>query len=499
MNVEKIRKLPLHVILFSVFYVWNITNKYYGFLSVGVPFYFFCIYLLLSLVIFVLGWFLLKSMGKSGLWTFIVLILFFFFGKMHDFLRGSSVLGFLAHYKILLPVLAAALVVLTIAIRRSTGQFRKANLYLTYLFVLLIAMEGIFSLWHFFSDTPEKNILFHENVIKDGVKEKEIREKPDIFFIVFDEYASSLSLKKYLGFDNSPLDSSLHAHGFYTATNAKSNYNYTLLSLASTFSIQYLAITAGDSIATPSLQFKGKYSIYRNFLAPLFGKMGYQVRNFGLVDFKDYPAPAISEFQEYYMISFYKETLWNRIQHDILWNFTVRFPEWAGKQQLKRQKREFGKYQHNFSRMMAELKTQDTIPKFIYGHILMPHAPYYLNRHGAFMNTILDYSRYSRDSLYLEQLRFCNRWIDSIAKAADQPFGRPRVVIVEGDHGYRDADDRKQIKDRAVMNLSAYYFSDGDYTLLYDSISPVNSFRVVLNKYFDAGLPLLKDSSAVLR
>jgi hypothetical protein len=29
--------------------------------------------------------------------------------------------------------------------------------------------------------------------------------------------------------------------------------------------------------------------------------------------------------------------------------------------------------------------------------------------------------------------------------------------------------------------------------LIYDSISPVNSFRVVLNKYFGASYPLLED------
>jgi len=30
---------------------------------------------------------------------------------------------------------------------------------------------------------------------------------------------------------------------------------------------------------------------------------------------------------------------------------------------------------------------------------------------------------------------------------------------------------------------------------LYDNMSPVNSFRVILNKYFDTGLPMLSDST----
>ena len=40
--------------------------------------------------------------------------------------------------------------------------------------------------------------------------------------------------------------------------------------------------------------------------------------------------------------------------------------------------------------------------------------------------------------------------------------------------------------------LNAYYLP-GHADALYPSISPVNSFRVALNEYFDASLPLLED------
>ena len=37
--------------------------------------------------------------------------------------------------------------------------------------------------------------------------------------------------------------------------------------------------------------------------------------------------------------------------------------------------------------------------------------------------------------------------------------------------------------------LNAYYFPGGRYEGLYEAISPVNSFRVVLNTFFGAKLP----------
>ena len=41
--------------------------------------------------------------------------------------------------------------------------------------------------------------------------------------------------------------------------------------------------------------------------------------------------------------------------------------------------------------------------------------------------------------------------------------------------------------------LNAYYFPDGDYGSLHPDISPVNSYRVLFNKYFGAEYPILPD------
>ncbi len=43
--------------------------------------------------------------------------------------------------------------------------------------------------------------------------------------------------------------------------------------------------------------------------------------------------------------------------------------------------------------------------------------------------------------------------------------------------------------------LSAYYLPEAGRKMLYPAITPVNSFRVVLDSSFGAGLPLLPDRS----
>ena len=43
--------------------------------------------------------------------------------------------------------------------------------------------------------------------------------------------------------------------------------------------------------------------------------------------------------------------------------------------------------------------------------------------------------------------------------------------------------------------LNAYYFPDADKSVLYPSITPVNTFRLLFNIYFDGNLELLPDKN----
>ena len=43
--------------------------------------------------------------------------------------------------------------------------------------------------------------------------------------------------------------------------------------------------------------------------------------------------------------------------------------------------------------------------------------------------------------------------------------------------------------------FNAYYLPDQNTGLIYDSITPVNSFRLILNAYFNANYELLEDKS----
>jgi hypothetical protein len=66
----------------------------------------------------------------------------------------------------------------------------------------------------------------------------------------------------------------------------------------------------------------------------------------------------------------------------------------------------------------------------------------------------------------------------------------PPIIVIQGDHGgtyWKRPDQRMKI-------LNAYYLP-GAGNVLYPSISPVNTFRIIFNTYFGQEFPLLPDVS----
>jgi len=73
------------------------------------------------------------------------------------------------------------------------------------------------------------------------------------------------------------------------------------------------------------------------------------------------------------------------------------------------------------------------------------------------------------------------------------------VIILQSDHGPgSELDWESKVNTNLAERfsiLNAYYFQDGDYSSLDKSITPVNSFRILLDKYFETEYYKVKDRS----
>ena len=76
---------------------------------------------------------------------------------------------------------------------------------------------------------------------------------------------------------------------------------------------------------------------------------------------------------------------------------------------------------------------------------------------------------------------------------------RPTIIILQGDHGPGSMLDWKSAANTNMPErlsiLSAYYFPDKQYDLLYDKITPVNTFRLIFHQYFGEAIGRFEDKS----
>jgi hypothetical protein len=72
---------------------------------------------------------------------------------------------------------------------------------------------------------------------------------------------------------------------------------------------------------------------------------------------------------------------------------------------------------------------------------------------------------------------------------------RPAVIILQGDHGPRSrfylSLDSELREGFGILN--AVLLPEGDSAGFYDHVTPVNTFRLVFNRYFGTELKLLED------
>jgi hypothetical protein len=376
----------------------------------------------------------------------------------------------------------------------------SASKYIVVVLCAFIFIEIILFGYNLVTDkASQNNLCTHPE--KPGIDKTKTcaAKKPDIFFILFDEYTSSKALSEYFNFNNRVIDSLLSASGFYISTGSESNYNMTPFSLASTFNYNYLDLEKKDSLVSHSTFLKAMETFRKNRLTSFLAEQGYDILNYGCFNLDKAILHTRPYFESLPSDMINNQTILARIQRDIGWNFTIK-NIFTGQFKIPgsyRRNKEYHLYRNNYNaeHILRELKTPGDKPRFVYVHLMLPHDPYFLDSNGNFVSdTAILQAKLNHETAYISQLKYANKILGEMIQAALTRTNRERVVVIEGDHGYGFHNDPGN-KEREFPNLNAYYFSDRDYHSLYASVSPVNTFRVILNKYFCYDLPLLKDSS----
>jgi hypothetical protein len=332
---------------------------------------------------------------------------------------------------------------------------------------------------------------------------------PDIYYIVLDAYARADELADKVNFDNRAFTAALRERGFYLPECALSNYDGTVLTLASTLNLGYLDLPDGPVTSDQLGEAAPPEDIHFNQAAATFRSLGYQfVTGRGYADFNDIVESdlylnyaleqgARDDLARQRFAALYLDTTALRALTELYNANPERYSVLNRWLPLDRQagplraEAEFWYRQNNylFDRL-AELPRHPG-NLFVYAHINAPHGPYAFASDGSFRYSPGDaeLSKAEEAELYAGTLPYLNRRVLALIDRLIADSDPAPIIILQGDHAIHQLSFR--IDKHKI--LSAYYLPGELTTPPYPTLTPVNNFRLVLRNYFDPSVELLPD------
>jgi len=303
---------------------------------------------------------------------------------------------------------------------------------------------------------------------------------PDIYYLVLDGYGRDDVLQKYYGFDNAEFLDGLRQRGFYVADKSSTNYPATVFSLSSSLNMRYHEpINRHDGLKLLSEM------VWTHEVGLRLRERGYK-----LVHFNTYfPPTACSNIAH---VSLGEQTQLpggsRMLMQFLIGRSAWRFVNGGGYDMFVAQHR----------RALAELPDVPALsgPKFTFFHLIAPHPPFVFDREGR---TNWNIDQTNRNS-YVDQVVYINREVTRAIDAILAKSTVPPIIIVQADHGagYCPAKpdstdpDADYVQERVPI-LNAYLVPEAMRQKLYPTITPVNTFRLLLTECFGFDYPLVPD------
>ena len=144
-------------------------------------------------------------------------------------------------------------------------------------------------------------------------------------------------------------------------------------------------------------------------------------------------------------------------------------------------------------------------PKFVFAHIVAPHPPFVFDAEGASVepgygfayadgsNFPWSVDRYREG--YLRQVQFVNKQLKTLIDDILRSSTTPPVILLQADHGPGMWSDFTSTANTCLRErfaaFCAYHLPGVDAHAVPEDVTPVDLFRIVLNQYDFAELPLL--------
>jgi hypothetical protein len=491
--------LPLfHSVVFSVypiFYLYSANLGQVRFFDAAVPatVSLFCVAVLLLVTEK-----LVKDRLKTSLLVSALCFTIFAYGAFDDLLISFS--DSVSLRNLIFPIawflgfcLGASAIIRTPQSPENAVRFLNAMAL-----VMLLMVSGNIALHHLMPAKPSFSGVSGNESLQVALEDND-RTLPDIYYLILDGYARNDVLYELYQYDNSDFIRFIEDRGFYIASQSYANYPQTYLSLASSLNFAYLNDVSREfydvNTVEPLIEM-----INNSRLMTVLKSMGYKSIAFA----SGYSGTELKT-ADYYLS---RNLLSREFLHTLInttffaalrlpfFDFTVSEAE-IHRDRIRRTLTSFSSL------------SLPAAPVFVFAHLICPHPPFVFKHDGQAIDSrdrfhIQDGSHWGSDTaaykkMYLEQLAYLNTLVKQTVVELASGSGRPRIVVIQSDHGPGSELNWQSVENTNLRErfgiLQAIYFSDGNTSGLYPEMSPVNTFRLVLNRLLAQKMPLLEDKS----
>jgi hypothetical protein len=325
----------------------------------------------------------------------------------------------------------------------------------------------------------------------------------DIYYIVPDRYGSPSSLAAEYGITDNDLYDWLEERGFDVARESYANYSRTSLSMASVLNLAYL-----DSIVSPQPPDSQDYGpVHRTIQEHLVGRFlreqGYRYVHIG------------SWFNPTRSVAVANENLESdsTTEFQAVLDATTALPLLAGllREEEAMPPEDEKHVDHAQFQVRAVHRVIDEPgPKFVLLHILLPHDPYTFDEEGNYVSPE-ERRGVPVAQQFRAQLEYTNTEIKRIVqRLLDRPEAEQPIIIVQADEGpfperyeadHLGFDWSDATPDELNMKfgiINAFYLPTepdmpADVPQVPESMTSVNTYRLLFERYFGIDLPFLPD------
>ena len=422
---------------------------------------------------------ILRSLSKAGFATAIFLVFFFSYGRLYDVLNNWGV--FVPKHTHLLPVMLFVWGYCVYFIKRAKRDFRITTRMLNITAVVLIVIN-LFNIASYQVKLARLNEVTPVETPENAtLSPAELSSLPDIYLIITDEYAHPDTMREYYDYDNSGFIESLEEKGFFVAYASRTPSINTQRSIASVLNMEYV-----DEADMSVLVHKNANNKVVNFL---------KAKGYYYVCFSATPVFGAEEVGADVYYDFWERGGSTTPQLEflrLLYSTTMLRPFYGYFTEAQ--------YETYYRRItlntLEHLKDVPELPgpKFVFAYLMCPHQPFVFGSGGEFIEPV-NWTNYKDKGFYLGQYMFISDEIEKVVDTILKNSVNEPIIIIQSDHGFRPHHPDIEVgQDDWRKILNAYHLPGDGKELLYDSISPVNSFRLIFNHYFDADYPLLEDN-----